>query len=251
MKVRMLMCTLAAALAPASGLLLAAAPAQAQAAAQAGGAMTPAISGFNVEEVARLEQGVELHFTLYGAPGGQVTMTIDGATRGVQLTEVEPGQYSGTYTIGVRDRVRPDSRVSAEMRLGGQVATSQLRGSLVRADAVQPVDRGGRLASQTGSASGSAPGLAPPPDRRATERPRVARYCTSCAIVERVEVLQGAVPDPARPRASDVRAAQRYRVVVRFTTSENTQAIEYDNNPGYRVGDRVRVNNGVLALEKD
>jgi len=78
----------------------------------------------------------------------------------------------------------------------------------------------------------------------------VARYCTSCAVVERVEIVREATGG-ARPLASDVQAAQRYRVTVRFDTTEATQAIEYDNNPGYRKGDRVRVNDGVLSLDKE
>ncbi|WP_177185523.1 hypothetical protein [Massilia timonae] len=48
-----------------------------------------------------------------------------------------------------------------------------------------------------------------------------------------------------------MQAAQRYRVTVRFDTTEATQAIEYDNNPGYRKGDRVRINDGVLSLDKE
>jgi outer membrane lipoprotein SlyB len=92
----------------------------------------PVIRGFNVDEVRRLTPGVELNFDLYGTPGGQATLRIDGATRNLHLTEVEPGQYAGTYTIGQRDHIRPDSPVTANLRVGNRVATDVLSESLLR-----------------------------------------------------------------------------------------------------------------------
>jgi outer membrane lipoprotein SlyB len=92
----------------------------------------PVIRGFNVDEVRRLEPGVELNFDLYGTPGGQATLRIDGATRNVHLTEVEPGQYQGTYTIGQRDHLRADSSVTANLRVANRVATDVLSESLLR-----------------------------------------------------------------------------------------------------------------------
>lgn len=249
MRISTLMCMMAAALAPAAVLVSASGASQAQT-APLSRTVAPQIDGFNVEEVARLEQGTALHFNLYGTPNSTVVLTIDGATRSLRLNEVEPGQYSGSYTIGNRDRILPASGVTAELRLGSQVATSRLGERLVRADVAQPASSSGQLATKDTNVVASAPGVAPPPPPRSTERPRVARYCTSCAIVERVEVVQGAV-EGARPLASQVQAQQRYRVTVRFNTNDATQALEYDNNPGYKVGDRVRVNNGVLALDQE
>lgn len=247
MRIKTLICTLAAALAPAA-VLVAGAPAHAQT-APLSRTMAPQIDGFAVEEVASLEQGTALHFNLYGTAGAAVVLSIDGATRNLRLNEVEPGQYSGSYVIGNRDRLTPDSAVTAEMRLGSQVATGRLGERLVRGDLAQPASNSGQLATKGTNVVASAPGVSPPPPR-STERPRVARYCTSCAIVERVEVVQGAVGG-ARPLATQVQAQQRYRVTVRFNTNDATQAIEYDNNPGYKVGDRVRVNDGVLSLDQE
>jgi hypothetical protein len=249
MKKSILMCSLVAVLGPAGTLLATSGTALAQT-APLSRTVAPVIDGINVEQVARLEQGAELHFSLYGTQGANVTVNIDGATRGVQMQEVEPGQYSGTYTIGNRDRLRPDSRVSAEMRLGSQVATGALSGGLVRGDVAQAPMHSGQPTTSDPRIASSAAGASPPPPPRRTERPRVARYCTSCAIVEKVEVIQDPVSNP-RPLASEVQARQRYRVTVRLNTTDATQAIEYDNNPGYRKGDRVRVNNGVLSLDKE
>lgn len=257
MKKRILMCSLVAALAPAGMLLATSSTALAQT-APLSRTVTPAIEGFHVEKVPRLEQGAALHFHVYGTQNATVNVTIDGAARGVQMQETEPGRYSGSYVIGNQDRLQPDSRVTAEMRLGSQIATTVLRDGLAGGAAAQaqaqsqaqgqePVRQ---LASKDARVVAAAPGAAPPPPPRTTERPRVARYCTSCAVVEKVEIVREATGS-ARPLASDVQAAQRYRVTVRFDTTEATQAIEYDNHPGYRKGDRVRVNDGVLSLDKE
>ena len=86
----------------------------------------PVIRGFNVDEVRRLEPGVELNFDLYGSPGGSATIRIDGATRNLTLSETEPGQYEGSYTISTRDRIRPNSAVTANLREGNRVASQVL-----------------------------------------------------------------------------------------------------------------------------
>jgi len=191
-----------------------------------------------------------LHFHVYGTQNATVNVTIDGATRAVQMQETDPGRYSGSYVIGNHDRFQPNSPVTAEMRLGSQVATTVLRDGLVSGGTAQSQEPVRQLASKDAGVASAAPGAAPPPPPRTTERPRVARYCTSCAIVEKVEIVRDAVGS-SRPLASDVQAAQRYRVTVRFNTTDATQAIEYDNHPGYRKGDRVRVNDGVLSLDKE
>ena len=90
----------------------------------------PRIDGFNVDEVRRLEPGAELAFDLYGSPGGSASLRIAGAQRTLALTEVEPGQYSGTYTISSRDRITASSAVTGNLRLGNQVASTVLAESL-------------------------------------------------------------------------------------------------------------------------
>ncbi|SFC97394.1 glycine zipper 2TM domain-containing protein [Massilia yuzhufengensis] len=323
----------------------------------------PAISGFNVEEVRRLVPGVELHFDLYGSPGGSATLRIDGATRNLNLTEVEPGQYTGTYTIGSRDRIRADSSVTANLRLGNQVATNLLRESLLQSNAPRGERRGqlaANLAIQRFEVEAS-PDLGPGNELRftvfatpgarvelaitgargvfflpevrpgeydavytirnadrinrdsrvtatirangrtatsvlgrpllaatRTTEPRQARYCTNCATVEAVNVIEvsgngnylgtvgGAVvggllgnqigSGSGRTAASvagavagglagrnierNMKRGERYEVVVRYTTSGATQTLQFENDPGFRQGDRVRVNNGVLARDQ-
>lgn len=119
---------LTAVLAAAAFLPLAMYPgsAHAQAAAQA----APRIEGFNVEEVRNLTPGTELNFEFFGTPGGLATLHIEGAKRNLTLVEVEPGQYEGAYTINNRDKIVARSPVTANLRIGNQVASLILQESL-------------------------------------------------------------------------------------------------------------------------
>jgi outer membrane lipoprotein SlyB len=130
---------------PLCSMTLAAAPAQAQAQVERD-YDRPVIRGFNVDEVRRLAPGAELNFDLYGTPGGQATLRIDGATRNLHMSETEPGQYEGTYTIGERDHIRADSAVTANLRVGNRVATDVLSESLLR-DGRRMDERRGELAA--------------------------------------------------------------------------------------------------------
>lgn len=324
----------------------------------------PVIRGFNVDEVRRLEPGVELNFDLYGSPGGSATIRIDGATRNLTLSETEPGQYEGSYTISTRDRILPNSAVTANLREGNRVATQVLSESLLRGPGQRPgasamaprVERfdvrgandlapGDELTftlfgtpgskveitiagsrgvfflpeTRPGEYSGvytvrRADRLAPDSAVTATIRnngrattttlgrplvsgpaPRpmnpVARYCSNCATVETVNVIQvqgnagylgtvggalvggllgsqvgsgngrtaaqiaGVVGGAAVGRNIDNNNAakagpnQQYEVVVRYPNGA-TKAITYANDPGFRVGDKVRVDNNVLTRDQ-
>lgn len=90
----------------------------------------PRIEGFNVDEVRRLTPGTELNFNIYGTPGGVATLHIAGATRNLPLVEAEAGQYEGTYTISERDKIEARSPVTANLRVGNQVASMVLNESL-------------------------------------------------------------------------------------------------------------------------
>lgn len=105
-------------------------PGQAQAQTSNQSQVTPRIEGFNVDEVKRLVPGVELNFAIYGTPGGLATLRIEGAVRNLTLVEVEAGQYEGTYTISSRDKIVARSPVTANLRVGNQVASEVLIESL-------------------------------------------------------------------------------------------------------------------------
>jgi len=83
----------------------------------------PRIGGFDVKQVRKLTPGTELNFTMYGTPGGIAIVSVPGATGRLLLEERETGFYEGVYTIKTADRIPNNSRVTANLRLGNQVAS--------------------------------------------------------------------------------------------------------------------------------
>jgi outer membrane lipoprotein SlyB len=111
-------------------------------------AMGPHIEGFNVDEVRKIVPGTELKFDMYGSPGGIASLHIAGAQRNLILTENNPGEYSGVYTIGSRDRINAQSAVTGNLRVGNEVATSILSESLQRGAVVQQAKQQSSAAPQ-------------------------------------------------------------------------------------------------------
>lgn len=88
------------------------------------------VTGFDVEQVDRLEPGAELNFTVWGTPGAAVLVQIDGTRRTVRLDETSAGRYQGSYVVARSDRIGPESRVHANLRRDNRVATALLGESL-------------------------------------------------------------------------------------------------------------------------
>ena len=124
---------------------------------QAQTASAPRINGFDVEQVRQLVAGNELVFTLYGSPGGTARVRIDGVDRRLRLEEVETGVYEGAYTIKVGDRIAGNAVVTANLRVGNQIASAVLDESLVGLP-------GGRYAARSGGDSANS-GTIPRIDR--------------------------------------------------------------------------------------
>ncbi|MDL2357668.1 MAG: glycine zipper 2TM domain-containing protein [Pseudomonadota bacterium] len=326
------------------------------------------IRGFNVDEVRRLAPGVELNFDVYGTPGGRVYLQIAGAMRNLQLTETEPGQYEGTYTIGNRDRIDANSSVTANLRVGNQVTSGVLRESLQAGVGRHDQPRRGDLATnqprierfdvqasddlrpgndfnfmvhgtpgakvdmmiagtrgvfflpevRPGDYEGSyvirrgdhlAPNTVVTANMRMNGRvvsqtlgkslqmvataaplagqPRVVRYCSNCATVEAINVIEvngdgnyigtigggvvGAllgsqVGGGSGKTAAEVAGAlggayvgrnidrkndkqtRHFEVVIRFANG-GTQTVQYANDPGLRVGEKVKINDGALTRD--
>ena len=95
-------------------------------------ASAPRITGFDVEQVDRLEAGSDLQFRIWGTPSAQASLRIDGATRSLPLYETAPGLYEGLYTVSRKDSVTPGSLVTANLRVGNRVETALLDESLQR-----------------------------------------------------------------------------------------------------------------------
>jgi outer membrane lipoprotein SlyB len=84
------------------------------------------VTGFDVEQVDRIEPGAELNFTVWGTPGAGVVVQIDGSKRAVRLDEITAGRYQGSYVVSRSDRIGQESRVHANLRSGNRVATATL-----------------------------------------------------------------------------------------------------------------------------
>jgi len=96
------------------------------------------VEGVDVEQVVALGAGVPLNFTVFGTPGALVTLRIDGGRRVLELREVEPGVYEGSYLIDGADTVRPASRVTATLQKHGAVAYAVLDEPLLLATRTVP-----------------------------------------------------------------------------------------------------------------
>ena len=89
------------------------------------------ITSLGVEQVRRLRPGNVLSFTLNGTPGSTVTLQIAGATKTLQMSEVQPGEYVGEYTIRTRDRLTAASTVTARLLKNGRTTSAMLGRSLL------------------------------------------------------------------------------------------------------------------------
>jgi hypothetical protein len=65
----------------------------------------------------------------------------------------------------------------------------------------------------------------------ATREEHIARFCTNCATVQSV-----------------TKKGSRYQLTLRYASGKS-QTLIYDNDPGFRAGDKVRVNDGVLTRD--
>jgi hypothetical protein len=91
------------------------------------------IERFDVAALDRIEPGAELRFRLEGVPGAQVFVDLPGVRNDVQLREVRPGQYAGSYTIKRDDRLNMSRPIVATLRMGDRVVTSELARPLMSA----------------------------------------------------------------------------------------------------------------------
>jgi len=90
------------------------------------------VRAFSVNQLPHVGPGNELEFTLSGTPHRNVSVQIAGATAPLQMSEVQPGRYEGTYTVRSRDRITAGSLVTARIEHDGEVVTASLDQSVVK-----------------------------------------------------------------------------------------------------------------------
>ena len=235
--------------------LLAGAPWRSQSGSVPSG-LAPRIERFTVAPINRIEPGSELYFTLAGTPGGKASVRVNGMQGKIFLDETTAGNYQGSYTIKTRDRIAPDSRVTANLRAGNREINAVLGEPLVAAGALRPTN------------------VAALP----------ARICANCGTVEAINTIQvkgdgsyigllggglagavlgnqigdgrgrtaaqvlGAVGGALAGREIErnVKKETHYEVVTRLE-SGGTQTVTYDTLPPFKIGDRVRIEGNVLV----
>ena len=92
------------------------------------------IERFQVSRLERVQPGEEINFTVEGVPGADAIVDLPGVANNVQLREVRPGHYEGSYTIRRADRLDPYGPVVATLRAGNRAVTAKLNHPLVVAD---------------------------------------------------------------------------------------------------------------------
>jgi len=220
---------------------------------------SPRIDRFDVDPPDRLAPGEELIFTLLGSPGGIASVRIDGVKGKLALEEVRTGVYEGAYTVRNRDRIAVNTVVTGNLHLGKQERSKVLGQALVESS----------------------------PSRSRTSARRVAApvpMCAHCGVVEAVNLVEhkgdgsylgmiaggvaGALlgSQVGHGRGTTVaqvagaaggayagneiekrmKTTKHYEVVVRLDNG-GTQMVSYPSAPTFRVGNRVRVENGALV----
>ena len=79
----------------------------------------------------------------------------------------------------------------------------------------------------------------------------VARYCTHCATVVSVTVdgqAAGQVGGSGQTSSGGGAGAHKFVLLLRYADGRK-QSMVFDNDPGFRTGDKVRVRDGVLSRE--
>ena len=229
------------------------------------------VEEFDVEQVPQLTAGTRLKFSLYGTPGAEAALQIEGAQRVLHLREVQPGMYEGAYIIDAQDQIWPDARVTAVLRRGSQAAASVLEeplqlGANAPTASEPPVAQRAPIEEVARIAASPRIGTPVPP------RP-AASACSDCAVVESVRAVDvGGAPDKLAATAGGVAGAVfgdevgraharhvawvlgalsgrkiepdagqriRYDVVLRLPSGA-LQTRSYDSVPPFRVGDMVR-----------
>jgi hypothetical protein len=97
------------------------------------------IERFEASALERIEPGAEMRFVVEGMPGATALVDLPGVDDNVQLREVRPGRYEGSYTIRRADRLNPNGPVVATLRAGNRFVTANLDHPLVAGDNRPPV----------------------------------------------------------------------------------------------------------------
>lgn len=225
------------------------------------------VDGFDVEQVMQLTPGMPLNFSLFGTPGAQASLQIDGARRGLDLHEVQPGIYEGTYTVDAQDRIAPDGLVTATLRRGDEVARSVLEEPLLlgahapMADRPMPPARPAPLDESAPPDAGPRRGT-PVPQTVVTPAMPAATACADCAVVESIRAVEPAGARSAvsaygggligRLVANHIERRDRIiaHIVGAFGGTAPVPVLEGPRSEGTRYDAVLRLPNGVAHIRR-
>jgi hypothetical protein len=97
------------------------------------------IERFQAAGLERVEPGTELKFMIDGMPGAVAFVDLPGVANNVQLREVRPGHYEGSYTIRRSDNLNASAPLVANLRAGDRVVTANLAPPQPSADNRPPI----------------------------------------------------------------------------------------------------------------
>lgn len=228
----------------------------------------PVIKTFTVQQVNTLKPGTVLQFKLNGTSAADVSLELDGAKQPVALAETSAGNYTGSYTVGLRDQVTYASQAHATMQLGNQQAHAVLGQTLLTASAQKAAEA---AAGKTAATSGN------------TVSTRQA--CETCGVLQAINVVEvkgepgyggmiaGGVAGAllgsqigkgdgrtaagllgaaggayaGREVERNMKKEKRYNVVVRLNNG-NQQTVQMEHDPGLAIGSQVKiVGNSVVS----
>jgi outer membrane lipoprotein SlyB len=222
----------------------------AQRAADAAALATPRIDRFNVEPIHPLANGSDLRFTVQGTPGAQVSVRVNGSQGKTFMEETSPGVYQGVHRIASSDRVDGRSRATATLRSGDRSVTAPLNQSMLAAG---PVAAPVRVCANCGvveainvvevKGPGSYLGLIAGGVAGAVLGSQVGNGNGRTAA-EVVGAAGGAYA--GREIEKQVRKSRVWEVVTRLEGG-GAQTVTFQVEPGVKVGERVRVENGTLV----
>jgi len=243
------------------------------------GARSPAprsvasITAFTVTARDQVRPGDELEFALSGAPSGAARVKVQGVPASIALTEVRRGVYEGRYTLRRGDRATRDLDATAYLVVNKQETSQQFGRASGDAGYANNRDdnRNWRGADQ---------------NARGADQKQSTVTCIDCGVVESVELvtIKGDKPNVLGTIAGGVLGGvlgnqvgggrgkdlatiagavggayagnrvennmdkkQVHRMLVRLDSGA-TRSVDYDTDPGVRVGTRVRFDNGAVVV---
>jgi outer membrane lipoprotein SlyB len=214
----------------------------------------PQISRIETRTTGALSGGHEITFIVDGTAGGAATVSLDGGATAIALAQERSGRYSARYTIKTRDQFSDATQAVVALTIADKTtraAKNLVSGAIVPVAIVeQPVcetcgvvvsvnkvkvkGKPNFLGAIAGGVAGAALGT------------QVGKGDGKTAATV-LGALGGAVA--GREIEKNVRSGTHYDVAVKLDNG-STRSVSYENDPGFKVGGKVRFDGEVLkALE--